>query len=53
MMDCAVILITDILLASVRGYFGVSEDKSDELVRMFISKLPETWNKRFTVTQAV
>jgi hypothetical protein len=53
MLDCAVILIIDTLLDSVRECFGVSEDKINELVRVFISKLPEAWRKRFAVPQAV
>jgi hypothetical protein len=53
MMDCAIILIIDTLLDSIRECFGLSEDRINELVRVFISKLPEAWRKRFTVPQAV
>ena len=53
MLDCAVLLIIDTLLDSVRECFGVSEDRINELVRVFISKLPAAWRKRFAVPQAV
>ena len=52
MMDCAIILIIDILLDSVREYFGATENQINELVSVFISKLPEVWRCRFTVPKA-
>jgi hypothetical protein len=51
MMDCAVILIIDTLLDSIRECFGITEDQINELVCVFISKLPEVWRCRFTVPQ--
>ena len=48
MMDCAVILIIDTLLESIRVCFGATEDQINELVCVFISKLPEG---RFTAPQ--
>lgn len=52
MMDCAIILIIDTLLDSVREYFGATESQINELVSVFISKLPEVWRCRFTTPQA-
>ena len=40
MMDCAVILIIDTLLESIRVCFGATEDQINELVCVFFSKLP-------------
>jgi hypothetical protein len=51
MMDCAIILIIDTLLDSIRECFGVSESRIGELVNLFISKLPDVWRRRFKVTQ--
>ena len=39
MPDCAVILIIDPLLASIRECFGVSEDQINEPARVLISRL--------------
>lgn len=47
MMDCAVILIIDILLDSIRQYFGATEKQIDELVCVFIDNLPAGWKERF------
>ena len=52
MMDCAVILIIDTLLDSIRVCFGTTEDQINELICVFISKLPEAWRCRFTAPQA-
>ena len=52
MMDCAVILIIDTLLDSIRECFGMNESQIDQLVCVFISKLPEAWRCRFTLPQA-
>ena len=52
MMDCAVILIIDTLLDSIRECFGTTEDQINELICVFISKLPEAWRCRFTAPQA-
>ena len=51
-MDCAVILIIDTLLDSIRECFGTTEDQINRLVCVFISKLPEAWRCRFTVPHA-
>ena len=47
MMDCAVTLIIDALLDSVREYFGATDRQITELVVLFIGKLPEEWKRRF------
>lgn len=49
MMDCAIILIIDALLDSVRQYFGASEEQINELVCTFIGNLPKAWQERFSM----
>ena len=51
MMDCAIILIIDTMLDSIRECFGATEAQIDQLVCTFISKLPEMWKCRFTQPQ--
>lgn len=51
MMDCAIILVIDALLESIRQYFSASEAQVNELVALFISKLPDGWKQRFRVPQ--
>ncbi|MDO5415547.1 MAG: hypothetical protein Q4F78_08805 [Bacillota bacterium] len=41
MLDCAVILIIDTLLDSIRECIGTTEDQINRLVCLFISKLLE------------
>ena len=52
-MDCAIILIIDAFLDSVRECFGATEAQINELVCSFISKLPEVWRSRFTLPKAI
>jgi len=47
LMDCAIVLVTDTLLDSIREYYNASETQVEELVCLFISKLPENWKNRF------
>lgn len=47
LIDCAIVLMVDTLLDSVREYFHASESQVEELVCLFISKLPENWRMRF------
>ena len=47
MMNCALILVLDTLLESVRQYFSATESQINELVCLFISNLPTEWRKRF------
>ena len=47
MMDCAIILVLDVLLSSVKQYFKASETQINELVCVFISNLPTAWRERF------
>lgn len=49
MMDCAIILIIDTLLDSIRECFGATEEQIDQLVCNFINRLPEMWKSRFTL----
>lgn len=48
-MDCAIVLMVDTLLDSIREYYNASEVQVAELVCLFISKLPENWKNRFQV----
>lgn len=47
MMDCAIILVLDIMLESVKQYFHASDKQIDELVITFINNLPAHWQSRF------
>ena len=47
LMDCAIVLMIDTLLDSIREYYNASETQIAELVCLFISKLPENWRNRF------
>ena len=47
LIDCAIVLMIDTLLDSIREYFHASEAQVEELVCLFISKLPENWKNRF------
>ena len=49
MMDCAIILLLDIMLESVKEYFHATDEKMNQLVIVFVSKLPEPWKCRFQV----
>lgn len=46
-MDAAIVLIIDTLLDSVRQCFHATEEQINELVCVFIEKLPSSWQKRF------
>lgn len=48
-MDCAIVLMIDTLLDSVREYYHAPETQIAELVCLFISKLPENWKSRFQI----
>lgn len=52
LIDCAIVLMIDTLLDSIREYYHASETQITELVSIFISKLPENWKMRFQVAQA-
>lgn len=47
LMDCAIVLMIDTLLDSIREYYNASESQIAELVCLFISRLPENWKNRF------
>ncbi len=52
LIDCAIVLMIDTLLDSVREYYHASEAQVAELVCLFISKLPENWKIRFQMPEA-
>ena len=52
MMDCAIILILDIMLESVQQYFRATEEQINELVITFIGNLPDQWRDRFRMPEA-
>ena len=51
MMDCAIILVLDAMLLSVRQVFSTSDEKINELVSTFVSNLPKQWQERFDLSQ--
>lgn len=52
MVDCAVILVLDAMLQSVRQYFNASEEQINGLVCTFVSNLPSPWRERFRMPEA-
>ena len=52
LIDCAIVLMIDTLLDSIREYYHASETQVAELVCLFISKLPENWKIRFQMPKA-
>lgn len=52
LIDCAIVLMIDTLLDSIKEYFRASETQVEELVCLFISKLPENWKIRFQMPNA-
>lgn len=52
MMDCAIILILDIMLESVQQYFRATDEQINELVCHFVGNLPEQWRDRFRMPEA-
>lgn len=52
LIDCAIVLMIDTLLDSIREYYNASESQIAELVCLFISKLPENWKNRFQIPKA-
>ena len=51
LMDCAIVLMIDTLLDSIREYYNASESQIAELVCLFISRLPENWKNRFQLPE--
>lgn len=49
MMDCAIVLILDVMLQSVRECFNATEEQINGLVCTFINNLPSQWRERFSV----
>ena len=47
MIETAIVIVLDAMLDSVREFFGVSEEKINQLVQIFIGKLPTVWKERF------
>lgn len=52
MMDCAIILILDIMLQSVKQHFGATDEQMNGLLCTFIRNLPTPWRERFTLPDA-
>lgn len=51
LIDCAIVLMIDTLLDSVREYYQASEVQVAKLVCIFINKLPENWKIRFQMPE--
>ena len=47
MIDCAIILVLDAMLASVKRYFNATDTQITEMVCGFIENLPDAWKNRF------
>ena len=47
MMDCAIFLLLDVMLESVKECFHATEEKMNKLITVFVSKLSEPWKCRF------
>ena len=43
LVDCAIVLMIDMLLDSIREYYHATETQVADLICLFISKLPENW----------
>ena len=52
MMDCALTLILDIMLESVRKTFSASNEQMDALIFNFVSSLPAHWRAKFSLPNA-
>ncbi len=52
MMDCAIALILEIMLDSVRRTFHASDAQMDALASDFISNLPTQWKAKFKLPDA-
>ncbi len=52
MMECAIVLILDIMLQSVQQYFRATDEQIKELVVTFIGDLPDQWRDRFRMPEA-
>ena len=52
MMDCAIALILEIILESVRRTFNATDAQMDVLVTDFISNLPTQWKDKFRLPDA-
>ena len=53
MMDCAITLILDAMLDSVRQFFNATEDQIDKLIVTFVGNLPKQWKSRFNIAGGV
>ena len=47
LIDCAIVLVLDAMLASVKQYFNATDTQITEMVCGFISNLPNAWKNRF------
>ena len=52
MMDCAIALILEIMLESVRRTFNATDSQMDALVSDFICNLPAQWKAKFKLPDA-
>lgn len=52
MIDCAIILVLDAMLASVKQYFNATDTQISEMVCVFINNLPDAWKNRFQMPEA-
>ena len=51
MIDCAIILVLDAMLASVKQYFNATDTQISKMVCLFINNLPDVWKNRFQMPE--
>ena len=47
MIDTAIIIVLDAMIASVRKVFGATKEQIDQLVHIFLMELPNVWREKF------
>ena len=52
MMDCALTLILDIMLESIRKTFNATDDQMNALILNFVSSLSTQWRAKFSLPNA-
>ena len=51
LIDCAIVIVLDAMLASVKQYFNATDAQITEMVCGFINNLPDAWKKRFQMPE--
>ena len=51
LIDCAIVIVLDAMLASVKQYFNATDSQITEMVCGFINNLPDAWKNRFQMPE--